>query len=185
MTGRAFLLASVVVALAQTIAIGALIQNRAHHLSTGREVVLETGFIDPRDLFRGHYVTLNLLVGDLEAETAVDAPFTAQEPVFVQLAADETSGYWRASKLFHQPPRQGDAPFIRGRVTAAPAGPDGNFRISFPFDRYFAARDRAVELEQLRRDQRLGVVLALDADGGGYIKGLMVDGEIIYDEPPW
>ena len=43
----------------------------------------------------------------------------------------------------------------------------------------------AQELDRLRRDQKLGVILALDGKGGAVIKGLTVDGERVYDEPLW
>ena len=56
-------------------------------------------------------------------------------------------------------------------------------RLSLPFDRYFAPKKRAQELEKFRRESRLGVVIALNDDGNGVIKGIMVDGDVIYDEP--
>ena len=56
-------------------------------------------------------------------------------------------------------------------------------RISFPFDRYFAPKKRAKELEKFRRDQKLGVVLSLNKEGVGLIKGITVEGKVIYNEP--
>ena len=55
--------------------------------------------------------------------------------------------------------------------------------LSFPFDRYFAPKERALELEALDRADRMGVILALDGSGNGVIKGLMIDGARVYEEP--
>ena len=41
----------------------------------------------------------------------------------------------------------------------------------------------AQELEKLRREQRLGIILAVTPDGEGAVKGITIDGEVIYDEP--
>ena len=57
------------------------------------------------------------------------------------------------------------------------------YRISFPFDRYFAPKERALEIENIRSDGKLGVILVVSTDGTGYIKGLSIDGKRIYDEP--
>ena len=40
----------------------------------------------------------------------------------------------------------------------------------------------AQALEKIQRDQKLGVVLSLDEAGNGLIKGLMVEGKLVYDE---
>lgn len=183
MTARRFFLAAVIVGLLQTAAVGAMIYDRARHIETGWEVVIESGFVDPRDLFRGHYVTLNPVVGDLRASyVGTDGDFEREDTVYVELEKGE-GPYWTARKLWHAIPDGKDAPFLAGRILAAPVVPDGSFSIRFPIDRYFAERERARDLEKLRADSKLGIVLALDADGKGYVKGLMVDGESIYDEP--
>jgi uncharacterized membrane-anchored protein len=184
MSIRAFIIGAVIVALAQTVALGAMIFQRAMALQSGREIVVQSGFVDPRDLFRGHYVLLNIVVGDLNRDhISVDRPFERDEPVYVRLAADPESGFWRASALAHELPADSTDAYLRGKILYVPEAADESYRIGFPFDRYFADRERAKELEKLRQDQRLGVVLVLGDDGSGYIKGLTIDGRRVYDEP--
>jgi len=183
MTKRGFLVGAIIIAVLQTGAVGAMIYNRASQISGGKEVILESGFIDPRDLFRGHYVILNLVVGQLgEHVTEVDKPFSRREIVYVELAKGEDI-FWTAKKLWHDLPDNAEGAYIKGKITLIPRGSRRTYRISFPYDRYFAPKKRAKELEKFRRDRKLGVVLALGKDGSGYIKGITVDGEIIYDEP--
>ncbi len=184
MMGRKnFLVAAVLVLLLQSAAVGAMIYKRATQLTSGREVVLESGFVDPRDLFRGHYVTLNLVVGDLHRDKIpIDKKFSYKDPVYVQLKKGEDL-FWIAQKLWHALPENSDAAFIKGNITSVPRKSTQSYRISFPYDRYFAPKKRAKELEKFRRDRKLGVVLALGKDGSGAIKGITVDGKMIYDEP--
>jgi len=183
MKRRGFLIGAVGVAVLQSGAVGAMIFNRSRQLSNGREVILESGFIDPRDLFRGHYVRLNLVVGDLkESEVLTDQKFKRRDPVYVELHKVEGL-FWTARKLWHDIPSGSDKPFIKGSISRIPGTNNKTYRISFPYDRYFAPKKRAKELEKFRRDQKLGVVLALGGDGSGYIKGITVEGKVIYDEP--
>ena len=168
-----------VTALFQTAWVGKMITDRAAILRSGTEVRLETGFVDPRDLFRGHYVTLNLLAsrvrkGDLEA---VELPDSG-EPIWMTLRQDD-DGFWRPVSVFSEPPPFGIA--LRGTFEMIWNG-DG-ITLDFPFDRYFAPKARALELEDLRNDQRLGIVLAVMPDGTAAVKGIVIDGKPIYDEP--
>ncbi len=167
-----------VVALLQTAAIGKMVTDRAALLRDGQEVVLETGAIDPRDLFRGHYTILNLAITRIPAGSVTRDP--ALEPgaaVYVTLAEGD-EGYWRATALTADLPA-GQSAVIRGVFDYDTAS---QIFLSFPFDRYFAPQDRALELEALDRADRLGLILALDGAGNGAIKGLMVDGQRLYEE---
>ncbi len=178
-----FLVAAVVVLVLQSAAVGAMIYKRANQLTSGREVVIESGFVDPRDLFRGHYVTLNLVVGDLHKDKiSIDREFTYKDQVYVELKKGDAL-FWTAQKLWHELPQGSNAAFIKGKITRVPRKSSQSYRISFPYDRYFAPKKRAKELEKFRRDRKLGIVLALGKDGSGAIKGITVDGEMIYDEP--
>lgn len=169
----------VAVALLQTAALGKMVTDRAALLRDGFEVVLETGAIDPRDLFRGHYAILNLAITRLDkGDVTVDPALASGAPVYVTLTAGE-DGYWQAQGLFAAPP-DSTTPVLKGVFEYEI---DQQLILSFPFDRYFAPEDRALELEALDRADRMGVILALDRKGNGAIKGLMIDGALFYEEP--
>lgn len=185
MTRSRFLIAVILTAGLQTGAIAGMMYKYALHINSGREVVVQSGFLDPRDLFRGHYVTLNLAVGNLRSGTVkVDSKFTYREDVFVELKKGD-DGFWFAQKLWHEIPTGHNSAFLKGKMRSIPIIKSGSYRITFPQDRYFAPKKRAKELENLRRDRKLGVILAIASDGAGYIKGITVDGKKIYDEPVW
>ncbi|MCP5085944.1 MAG: GDYXXLXY domain-containing protein [Rhodobacteraceae bacterium] len=195
MIRRGFLIGGAAAAMVQVGALGKMIWDRAQALQSGREVLLATGFIDPRDLFRGHYVTLQLEISTLEMkEVTVSGDFDYGKPVFVEL--QEGDGFFATAKSVSPTfPENLTGPVIRGTSEFHSQAPVANslgavaprdetsIRIDFPFDRYFAPKLEAKRLEKLRRDQKLGVILALDEAGNGVIKGITVDGEKVYLEP--
>jgi uncharacterized membrane-anchored protein len=143
-------------------------------------VRLQTGFVDPRDLFRGHYVILRLEISQVRRD-AVETVGTPQlrQPVWAELA-EGNDGFWQISRLHAAQPDAPDGPILRGTLI----GDYGDsYTINFPVDRYFAPKLRAQELEQFRRDAQLGVILALAPDGTAAVKGLTVAGETVYLEP--
>lgn len=168
---RRFVLGLCAAFLVQTGIVGAMVWSRAAVLRTGQEITLRSTFVDPRDIFRGHYVQL-----DLGLDLPEGAPSIAYgNRVYVTMREGE-DGFWVAESVHPHFPAGSSAPVLRADGISSD-------RIFLPFDRYFADRDRALELENLRRDQRLGVILALDGRGGAVIAGLTVDGEKVYDEP--
>ena len=185
MKWRIYLIAAAVVAVLQTGVLGAMIGGRINAIQTGREIVLESQAVDPRDLFRGHYVRLSLVAGDLSPSAVeIDREFERNDIVYAEMEKGD-GRYWTTKKMWHEIPDGSDAVFLKGTVRSLPVTENGKYVIRFPFDRYFAAKKRALELENMNRDATLGVVLAAGPDGEAYIKGLMLDGETIYDEPLW
>lgn len=177
---RRWLVAAIIAAaLAQTAALGKMVTDRAALLRDGFEVVLETGAIDPRDLFRGHYTILNLTITRIAQDSVqIDPALEPGMPVYVVLGPGH-AGFWEAETLLAAPP-DSPVPLLRGTFEYAL---DTEIILSFPIDRYFAPKDRALELEGINRDGRMGVILALDATGHGAVKGLMIDGQRVYEEP--
>ena len=179
LAARWLIAAILAAALLQTAALARMITDRAALLRDGREVVLATAAIDPRDLFRGHYTILAFDIGRIDKSTVTAAtPPMPGEPVYVTLTEGE-DGYWRAQALHNALPT-GDAPVIAGTFGY---DYDQTYIVHYPFDRYFAPKLRALELEDMTGTGRLGVILALDDAGRGAIKGLRIDDRLIYEEP--
>ncbi|MBL4863987.1 MAG: GDYXXLXY domain-containing protein [Rhodobiaceae bacterium] len=55
--------------------------------------------------------------------------------------------------------------------------------LSYPLDSYFVPEGTGTEIEEYRNERALGVIVALNEEGDAAIKGLMMDGEKIYDTP--
>lgn len=182
---RWFIGGALIAAVLQSVAVGEMIFDRAKLLQNGKEVVLQSGMVDPRDLFRGHYVTLNLAIGRIPSKgVEVVGKLERRREVFVALKASDKSPFWIAEALYAQQPEGIEQPFIRGELSAFPRKgfENGSYRIQFPVDRFFAEKGRAKELEKVRRNRALGVIVALSSDGEAAIKGISVGGELIYSE---
>lgn len=172
--------AALLAALVQTAAVGNMVVERNTLLRNGQEVRLETGFIDPRDIFRGHYVTLRLEISQIPRDSVetLGEPVTGQ-PVWIELAPGE-GDFWQPTRLHATRPDTPGGPLLRGDLSGDYSG---TYVLRYPVNRYFAPKLRAKELEQFRRDDKLGVILALAPDGTAAIKGLTVAGETVYVEP--
>ena len=183
---KTFLIGVIVAASLQTAALAMIIYDHRSLLVSGQEVYLETGFIDPRDLFRGHYVTLRLLISNADRDKVkIDGTFSYRDDAFMVLKKGE-GVFWEAASIHKTYPENPEGPVIKGAAmfTSTNLENSASIRptISFPFDRYFAPKLKAQELENLRRDRKLGVILSLGDDGNGLIKGVTIDGEPIYEE---
>lgn len=187
MTGKKWIIPAILATmLVQALIIGVMLHGRYTTMKSGQQILLKSQFVDPRDLFRGHYVRLDLISGPFEqsAPMANKARWKRGETVYVELQEGE-DGFW-VPKSEHSDPAEVSGPMLRVEITNVSrlnANQNWSLRVRYPFDRYFAPKERALELENLREEQRLGVIIALDGKGGGVIAGITVDGEKIYDEP--
>lgn len=186
MKTRHFFLGIFLAALLQSGALAKIIYDRATLLQTGQEVVLETGFIDPRDLFRGHYTSLDFPISRIDTQkTPLPDHISYKDELFVVL--DTASGPFATIKTISKTyPPSPQGPVLKATALSSydkNIGMRRPFRMEFPFDRYFAPKMRAKELEKLKRERKLGVILALDGKGNGAIKGISIEGHKIYEEP--
>lgn len=172
--GRAILL----VAIVQTLIAGSLLWHRVALLSNGTEVAVRTRFVDPRDLFRGHYAALQMEIAVIDrAGVEIDAGVVAGQPVYAELAPSGDGPFWQVTAL-HKRPEDARGPVLKGRAVYI----DGTgISLDFGIDRYFAPKSRAQELEALRREDRLGIILSLSPTGEAAIKGLVIDDRKLYD----
>lgn len=180
MSNHKFKLAVIAAFCLQVMLIGFMLFERIKTIHDGQEVVLQSRFVDPRDIFRGHYVRLNLVAGTIgKSLPGANQSFKHGSKVYVGLQASD-NGFWIAKSVHSKKPTEEGLIYLEGIYR----GNRGNtLNVRFPFDRYFTNKQRAQKLEKLRTEQRLGVVIALNGKGNGIIKGITIDGEIIYDEP--
>ncbi len=186
MKTRRFLLGVLLAALLQTGALGKILYDRATLLKTGQEVVLETGFIDPRDLFRGHYTALDFPISMVDPKS-IPMPdrINYNDDLFLELDT-ETGPFATIKAISKTYPAAPQGPVLKAKAKSDYRNDGmgrGMVNIEFPFDRYFAPKMRAQELEKLERDRKLGIILALDNKGNGAIKGISIEGRKIYEEP--
>ncbi len=181
------LLRSALVALVLSAVPGWMIYDRMQLLEGGREIVLKTEPIDPRDIFRGHYARLGYEISaiPLTAMKAGERPKRGQSIyVAVRKGAD---GLWHfAGVAFASWPGRvpEDVVLLKGRVRHVWRK---EIRVDYGIERYFAPRQRALRIERMGRGRRqpLGVILRVSPRGKAAIAGLRIDGKTIYEEPLW
>jgi uncharacterized membrane-anchored protein len=171
------------VALAQAAILGWMIWQRAHLLSTGREIVLEVLPVDPRSLFRGDYVALGY---DITRIPVTEGPLRRGSVIYVTL--QKTGERWKplassTTKPENLPP---DQVFIKGRVDYVSAPTQiaaEQATVHYGIEDFFVPEGAGQELEKLVGQKKLDAVIAIDDAGNAGIKGLMVEGNRVYEEP--
>jgi uncharacterized membrane-anchored protein len=186
MSARLFRWGLLAAFLLQAALLAWMIVDRARLIKNGKEVRLEVVPVDPRDLFRGDYVTLAYPISRLRTdEIDGDDDFHFQEPIYVTLR--EGADGWEATTIGHAPPA--DGVFLKGTVEDFHSGEDckvstpcHEVRVNYNLERFFIPEGAGRELETLRNDQRISVDVAVADGGRAALKRLLVDGEVRYEE---
>lgn len=194
-----FAIGLLALAIFQSLFLGWMIAGRVSLLRSATVVRLATEPVDPRDLFRGDYVTLNYEISRLKV-AGLGAPddLASGDKVFVTLAPSGES--WKAIAMSRVKPdaTQGNA-IIRGRIiyvdrSAPPVGPNGKksqqpcprcgeATIHYGIESYFVPEGTGHDLEQARNERRIMVDIAISDDDEAAIKSLNLDGKPLYTEP--
>lgn len=175
----------------------ALVESRASILRSGTEVRLKTVPVDPRDLFRGDYVVLAYPISIVDGTAGTgDRSFRRGDQVYVTLTPD-AEGFARAIGIARtRPAASGADAVIAGRVlsTGACALNDAGeadcaagsrrLRIAYGLESYFVPQGEGRAIETTARS-RIEVVAAVSAGGEAAIKRLLIDGKLVYAEPPY
>lgn len=177
-----FAIALILVALIQSLALCWMIYERISLISAGREIVLDIVPVDPRSLFRGDYVILNYGISRLNlTDLNGDKGFRRGAVIFVTLQKRTGQAAWQPLSATRKYPRSVDKDqvIIRGEVRA---GRDDNLRVKYGIETYFVPEGQGKTLEKQVRERKLQVLVAVGANGDAAIKGLVLDGELKYEE---
>lgn len=186
LTARRIWISAILMAALQTLIIGYVVVERAMILETGTEVVLKTAPVDPRDLLRGDYVTLNYDISRVPAKTLV-GPIPAdggEKTLFVRLAS-QPDGMWTiAESSFASLPEKDGTVVIRSLpFNYYPVEPDQAFSVQYGIERYYVPEGEGHTVEQERTNGRITVAVRVGGTGVAQIRTLMLDGKAIYSEP--
>ncbi|MDG3007443.1 GDYXXLXY domain-containing protein [Paludisphaera mucosa] len=141
-----------------------------------RTVYVKVAPVDPRDLFRGEYVTLSydfsrVPPGGVEG---LPGPYTydnesawRNHPVFVPLTAEPDGKHYRSGPPRSTPP-EGDVPYLQGTL-------DDESQIAFGVESFYVQEGRGAEYEAAARDHKLWAEIGLTAQGQGILKGLAIE----------
>ncbi|WP_292387798.1 GDYXXLXY domain-containing protein [Methanosarcina sp. UBA5] len=156
------------------------IAYKEYTLRTGTEVMLKTLPVDPRDLFRGDYVTLNYEISTLDMEKlqAEDSYFYNEEPVY--LALELKNGYGVPKKIYATPPK--DELYIKGKINDIIYGENEEvtiqeLRVNYGIENYFVPEGRGMEIEEVGQKgiKEVDAKVIIDKYGNAIIKSLLID----------
>ncbi|HVY21659.1 MAG TPA: GDYXXLXY domain-containing protein [Bauldia sp.] len=166
--------------------LGWIVYDRAELLRNGREIHLAVIPIDPHDLFRGDYVTLNYNISTVRSDAlAGDDTFAVGDTIYVALDADNV-----ATAITHAAPASGM--FLKGTVSGVQdrtacdsADTCWTYGVQYNLEKFFVPEGTGRDLEQLRSEQKISVDVAVAGDGRAALKRLLVDGEPRFEEAPY
>lgn len=149
----------------QLLILAAIAGARQWTLATGTEVMLETVPVDPRDLFRGDYVTLNYRISTLNRQQLGSSDeFVPGQTVYVGLEKREK--YWEAVSLGRRPPT---GTFLRGTVVSRA---ETSMRVSYGIESYFVPEGTGRRIERIR--EPLSVEVVVGRDGSAVIRRIFI-----------
>ncbi|MCZ4288499.1 GDYXXLXY domain-containing protein [Hoeflea alexandrii] len=168
------------------------IEHRAAILRDGREIVLKTEPVDPRDLMRGDYVRLGYTDVSSIDEGLVEGSWPEQDttaPVWLILAPGSDGAYVARAARFSKPSAvAGEDVVLRSLpVRISVAGPGNGLNsfgpLRFGIERYYVPEGEGLEIEKAQNAGRTTVAVRVSEDGEPQIARLMIDGETLYEEP--
>lgn len=177
-----------IVALAQAGVLIYMVAAREALLANGRVIDLRVVPVDPRDLFRGDFVTLAYDVSRMP-RTFITGELRRGEQIHVRLA--QRQGNWQAIAASRTRADAGNASdaeiILKARVVYAsphvPASGPGTISVSYGIEKFFVPEGAGREIEQEVRAKEVVAHVAVAADGTAALKGLTVSGTR-YDMPP-
>ncbi|OYW53790.1 MAG: hypothetical protein B7Y80_15980 [Hyphomicrobium sp. 32-62-53] len=176
-----------VVAGVQSLVIGWMVWDRVSLLSSGREIKAAVVPVDPRDIFRGDYVTLGYGFTS-GADIALPEGVRTGDTVYALLKEQSPSNWTLAGVTAEQPETQGGGEVVlkaivdrawRGQASAQPTVG----RLRFGIERFYVPQGQGLVIEKQVLEKRIAAVLAVGSDGKAALKGLEADGQRIVEEP--
>lgn len=176
--------------LIQLALIAAMVADRVRILRTGTEVTLKTRAVDPRDLFRGDYVTLGYDITAVETGPLKGTPSDGKGAAMYVKLAPGPDGFYKAVSLHRElvPAAAGEV-MIRGYITSG-GNCEPNSRsfcssvsLGYGIESFFVPQGEGHGIEAARNQGKVAIVAAVTSGGRAAIKRLLLDGEPVYDEP--
>lgn len=179
-----FALGIAIAAALQVAVLGWMVIDRTRLLKTGREIVLPIRPVDPRDLFRGQYVRLDYDVSRLPMKLK-EGPSPIRNGAFYVTLQQGEDGQWSPVRFSVAKPNATGPKEIVLKARAwhgFPRDDIGVVAVRYGIESYFVPEGEGPRLEELARDRKLAMLVAVDSSGTAAIKGILIDGKLQYTE---
>lgn len=179
--------ALIAVALLQSLVLAWMVFDRVSLLTNGREIKAAVVPVDPRDIFRGDYVTLGYGFST-GAEMALPEGTRQGDTIYAVLKSSGPAEWTLAAVSEKEPDVSGDGEVVlKGIVDFVRRGSQPGAstvgRLRYGIERFYVPEGRGLDLEAQVREKRIVAVLAVGGDGKVALKGLEADGKLIAQEP--
>jgi uncharacterized membrane-anchored protein len=139
----------------------AMILGRTVPYIGAQTVLLRVEPVDPRDMFRGDYVTLGYDISRTPA-----GKYEPGRSVYVALVPEAGGRHYRAGEFLAEPPASGV--FIRGTAQA-------HGRATFGIESFYVQEGTGHDYENAVRNRRLWAEIALDGRGNPALQRLVIE----------
>ncbi|TIW17513.1 MAG: hypothetical protein E5V81_20095 [Mesorhizobium sp.] len=191
MTGKKLIISALVLALVQIGFLSWIIAGREAILRNGKEVLLKVQPVDPRDLLRGDYISLNNNISRIPVKLIANIPegkLSSEDTSIVVRLKKGADGYWQPTAAWFgrapSPAGEGEAD-IAGHVVEGWGLRDTDATIApdYGIDRFYLPEGEGVAIQDDMRVRPFGIKLALASDGTAQIKALMDGDKALFQEP--
>ncbi len=178
----------------QMLAVAAIVVDKQWTLSTGTPVLLQTQPIDPRSLFMGDDVSLaysiNVLPLDGEFAVAGDKNFDRESTVWVAVKPD-LDGATAVSVHHQRSAIPSDLLALKGQVESLDENIQSiagqmvkrrTLHVRYGIEQYYVQEGMGHQIERPRGNEKVSILVAIDARGQAGILAVLLDGEVRYRE---
>jgi uncharacterized membrane-anchored protein len=154
-----------------------MVWDRVQLLRGGREIVVRIVPVDPRDIFKGDYVRLGYeapFSRPAKALFAEGGQFQGRVFATLEQAADEK---WNVIAVARARPVK----LSPNQIVLAATNRYGT--LNYGLERYYVPEGTGRRLEDKARAGVMSAIVAVNAKGQSAIKGLIIDGQRVYEEP--
>jgi len=145
---------------------------KAVTLSQGKEILLKTEPVDPRDIFRGDYVNLNYEISTIDLDRIpFDHNFLEGDPIYAILSEKEK--YWTIDSVSHtKPDLNGEEVCMKGKVRWSI---ENNMNVEWGIESYFVPEGEGIPIQ--KQIENTSVVVSVGPWCSSVIKQLLIDDE--------
>jgi len=140
--------------------------------SFGQEILLKTAPVDPRDLFRGDYVTLSYEISRVELNNIpYDSNFSSGETIYAALSKEEK--FWTIDSVSHTKPNlDNNQVCMKGRVTSCF---NNQVFVKWGIESYFVPEGGGALIESQRNAENTSVIVSVDCTCSSVLKELLIN----------